>query len=558
MKKILLYITILLLPIIVKAELTTPNQIGYEAKTNKEIILYNESLNEVTNISTDTEIKINSEKTINGETYGSIVYNNEKYLVKINDIDLKYNKLSANSLTRKQEKKLITIANTKIYKGPSIKYEELTESIPANEELTTYYYDDVWSYVDYNGSTGWIYTYSYEELKPYDIDCTVGKVEDKKIKILTTDNITLKNNPLAQETNNKIIPANTELEYKYYYELHDGSKYLYVEKDNNKGWFEVNYSENDNLAAFKYDCNYIYVTNNYINFYSKYNDISSKTSVKILQGTELEILYTATIKNKCNWYYVKYKGEYGWVLSEQYNTDTSTPPFAVYNGTSYKYKTNQELELYKAPNSGNIEGKIPSSTIFVATYILNYQDTRWLYATYNNQKGWVKANNVSVSSSITECLDIKEEEKQTYDTTTTPSENENNTPQATKKSSLLKTILPKIIAILLIIGLLIFFIIKSKKDKNKLINQQKEQKQGTTLQSNQATVTNTTNQTPITIVSNQPLNQTVNIQNNNEIVPIDGITNAIPINDSKEVTNNLNNENMFEQKEIPETKYYNE
>lgn len=512
MKKTLYILIILFIPFVVNAKISNPNQIDYEATPFEDIKLYDLDGNELEKIPTGEILTIDYEKYFNEESYGATSYNGIDGYVKLSDIVIQTQKISLNDLTRHDGKKIKTLKDIDIYKGPSIMYGKIDseEKLPKNTEVTYYYSDDAWAYIDMNGTTGWIYIYQYEENKPYK-DLAYISLSIEEIEILTTGIVTLVNNPIDMKELDVQIPVHTELKTSENYIKHENSNFIKVEYNGQTGWFEVNYKDDDNLAAFKTKCYSIYVTNDTINFYSRYNNLSSKASSKILQGTELEVLYMASVEGLYDWYYIKYKGEYGWILGENYTYETTTPPFALYKGIAYKYTTKQALNIYKNPAQGNLDKTIPASSSFIATYSIIYNDTKWLYVKYNDIQGWVKGDNIILSNTLEQCLDIKEVggNNISYEGGTEEKQETTPTSKPVQKQNILTKIIPFAFFAIIISVLLILYkkgLIKIPQ-KKKATNKVEEQKQNI-----EQPIVQATTQPPIVQPVVQVANQTTTVQ----------------------------------------------
>ena len=116
MKKRVILIIFLLFPFIVNAE-TIPNQYDYDVITSEDTYIYDENGQELTEIPAETELIIDSERYINDNQYGITTYENNTGYILLNKVSMKTKKINVNTLDIKEEKKIITLAETKIYKG---------------------------------------------------------------------------------------------------------------------------------------------------------------------------------------------------------------------------------------------------------------------------------------------------------------------------------------------------------------------------------------------------------------------------------------------------------
>ena len=600
MKKRVILIIFLLFPFIVNAE-TIPNQYDYDVITSEDTYIYDEDGQELTEIPAETELIIDSERYINDNQYGITTYENNTGYILLNKVNMKTKKINVNTLDIKEEKKIITLAETKIYKGPSMNYEELEEGIPKFQELTTKYYDDVWAYVDFNGVSGWIYTYT-DKYNVYDNIASVGQVEKEQKEILIAEKMELYSSPITETKSETEVEQNQTYFYKYYYN-NKGNKYIYIEKDNIKGWLEDKTGTSEAKIAINKGCNSLYAINNSTILYTTFNDLTSKSSYKILQGQELKVLYTATLDNGHEWYYVQYLGKKGWIIGSA-SDNTTQQSFAFYQGTSYKYRTNNDLQMYDNPGGESINKTIKKSTTFEGSYIYNLYGERWIYTEYDGEKGWIKGTGLTTTTSVEKCLEIKDSESDTIVYTGTEEKEEQNAPkQEVKKDN--SNLIPKLIFVLIIIIGLVYVYIKKVKSKKSINKTQEVQNNGTPLpitepvvptqqpqpvvvpiiqqqatpvvaqpiQTQQVQVKQTTPAQPViqqqTPVQNIPVQQqtvpatpvvtqpVAPVQPEVKIEPIDGFVNTVPIEDNDDFTPNFTENNQFVEKVKNDVKDYN-
>jgi hypothetical protein len=169
MKKNLKYLFLLLLiiPTIVKADMAAPAIPSYEATViNPDgASYYSDYTSLVGKLNYEEKLTIIRETIYKGDSYGIFYQNGTEYYVKLKDIQIINNTYDLASARKSDDTKKWTVLvdNLTMYSGPSYSYKKLDTTIPMYTEVTFIYDSDAdeetpWHYVEYNGTGGWVIT----------------------------------------------------------------------------------------------------------------------------------------------------------------------------------------------------------------------------------------------------------------------------------------------------------------------------------------------------------------------------------------------------------------
>ncbi len=193
MRKILFLITIMVGTVlsiqIVKADMGAPSISPYEVRVTKTegTTLTNEEKN--TKAPYDTILKVNYEYLENGIMFGEVEWNKEIYMVKLSDTEvIKQEEGNPQNFDR-EEMKYVYKEGAYLYKGPSKIYGkvdgEIMIPVGAKIKVSIRNEDEIWAYVTYEGVSGWIYYYKYDDHSPYQEKTSLLSVidEEKEIRV---------------------------------------------------------------------------------------------------------------------------------------------------------------------------------------------------------------------------------------------------------------------------------------------------------------------------------------------------------------------------------------
>lgn len=142
-------------------------------------------------------------------------------------------------------------------KGPSEAF-EVMRSIPkgtvieCRKGLSKFRDNSEYSYVTYNGASGWIWTYTSD---PGQKTAKIGYMPEKgsltKLYVFSDKCVLREKADDASRAVTSAIPADTQLEYEYYVSLHTDERVItsyYAKYDGKKGWLIDKYDENFGTA----------------------------------------------------------------------------------------------------------------------------------------------------------------------------------------------------------------------------------------------------------------------------------------------------------------------
>lgn len=410
MKKIpfatIFMLILLLIPIICNADVGLPGITSYKVRVKNPngitIKTYNDGIEK--HFPYDSILEIRWEINQNNKLCGLACEENgsEEYLVDLSEVELMVDRVDTSGLTPNKEvkTKYVYDEGAYLYKGPSKLYGKLDENImiPVGTTISYEYSDEVWAYVEYNGYKGWVYIYSMIDVSQYrEGSCLVDLIPNYwNTSLYTLKDIHLTASPRSTKENGVIIPAFTEITYKYYYFAHAHKHSFCLEYNGKEGWYEVE----DFALAYNckdIDINLIAVAD--IPVYSSFRNIDSTVITTIPKNTECEVIYVYSDEYDTEkWCYVVYNGKEGWILNTREDTK-----FCL-NKYSYEYNynnTEQDQLLVDAEIFDEIDGKttgitIPKGSILFKEYHYSKHDNNtqsieeWYYVYDDTYKGWVK------------------------------------------------------------------------------------------------------------------------------------------------------------------------
>lgn len=506
----------------VKADMGSPMSLGYEGIINNpkgtqcRVQNYDEEKDNYyyTNVKMDygKKVDVSYDYTKGGITYATIKlddngntcdavikdvipykekYTKEDYIEHLkdeygNDYDENY---GDEDFSDKFELYVFNKKGVEIYNGPSLAYSKTGTVIPPNTTIKYGISDDLWVYVTYNKTSGWVYTYQNVYYSPYGYGSGIANVfvENKEYPedsyyIILANNEYLKDYPTDDSANiGTKIKSYTKLRIIYEYYEDKSYKWIYTEYNGQKGWIKITYSSGN--IVYKYT-NKKLIINDAPMYTSPLSD-SKITGTIIPKGTEVESSYFYRVDSYLDfgWYKVKYNGDEGWIKNvnsfDDYSLEYETE-VASYEVSELKVK---ETVLYSSPSTSSkklnqINNKNIKSTYSIRLYdpLVENEETGdygktldWYYVEESGVKGWVnvdyenvvlieKLEESEVVPSTPEKEAIIEEKKE--ETETTPTKNV-NTNTLSKEDIIFYSLFGTII--LGLVTLVIILLINKKK-----------------------------------------------------------------------------------------------
>lgn len=342
MKKIKYFIMLILflMPIIVKGDMAAP-MTSYKVRiSNPEgASIYEWDSEQKSYVATgkklnyDEQYDIMYEQIINNELYGNASVNVKDENENEYSISIGYIKLSDSSplkIDLEAHKKNLLIKyyvfddSCYLYNGPSKIYGKVEPetALKKGTIIESYYYDDMWMYIDYNGIKGWVYKYSYDIFNNAETSGMAYVIENTTYnrKIFTMKDIELYDSPKTDKKIGNIIPKGTTLDYEYIYSMKPHVPNYYVSYNGNSGWIKTEYDDNyiiSNIAYYNTTSLKVKRTHG-IDLYTN-PDTNSGILVRIPGGSELTSKYIMDGgPGAASWYYVSYDIKEGWIYIENY------------------------------------------------------------------------------------------------------------------------------------------------------------------------------------------------------------------------------------------------
>lgn len=329
MKKIsftIIFLAILvLIPIVCNADYSIPTVTPYEVRVSNvngtNLITYTDDT--TVKVPYDTILKVYTEIRIKDTIYGAVAYNDNSYYVKLSDVETLENEMldvtKIETAYARERTLYVYEEGAYLYKGPSKLYGRVDGDImlPVGMTVTFDYTDEMWGYIEYNGVKGWVYIYQTLDLCPYEEGSCLVDIKEGSYKYYTLKDIYLTKTPRTEEKNGVVIPAFSEITYKYYYNSHIHKMSWCIEYEGKEGWYERD----------KYDVAYDYSGENWtltavedLPVYSTCGGTEIEPFATIPENTECDLIYYYDSGYCENWSYISYNGIEGWVMSNDYGS----------------------------------------------------------------------------------------------------------------------------------------------------------------------------------------------------------------------------------------------
>ncbi len=299
-----------------------------------------------------TKLTITGDYMANGVEYLYTTYGDEYGYIKASDARVENKDVVKPTKDDKVDEKFSVITinpdGAKLRSGPSNAHPEVA-TVPAGTEFDIEYVIGgwgAWAYVTYNGTSGWLHFYEYED----SYDCI--NLKEKPGKAMVVDNSTYLtktpdgNSPKVSEA----IPYGTVFSYKHIYN-EAKSDIAYVEYNGVKGWLRTRAAWGEG-AASHFEGSIFTVNPDGLNVYSDIKD-SDKVICKIPYNTivpaEYELFNEGAQDGEISSYvYVSYNGMKGWVRLENWAEVNSVSTSGKVDSMRIDAKS---IPVYKEPST---------------------------------------------------------------------------------------------------------------------------------------------------------------------------------------------------------------
>lgn len=421
MKKyfVMAVLVLMIFPLMVFADAAGPGFQSYQAIVkNDGVKIYDfdrwdERIPEIKGeIKKGSKVEVDYEYEVNGEVYGEVYYNNEMRYIKISDLMLAnatFDMSKASKLTY-EVKGHVYKDGVYLYKGPSMIYEKVDgNAIPVGTDLTYEYFDiaegaePMWVYTTYNGKSGWVYVYQYENVF-YEDASGIASIPKKGSKLINVnESVNLYVSPKASSSKITVdMPMYQELGYSYMFGI-----YCYVTYQGKSGWIKTSNRFDDGepfdgIVKNENEDGFIVLNKQGVNTYTKLLDFSSKTSTTIPYDTMLKYnfsFYKYVGDSLNRWFLVDYDGQKLWL---QVSSEDSSLAFETYLKDALI--AGKQVKIYKEPSTlaNSIDSLDWNKSVEVKyEFYKSYNEGAWYYIVYDkNKKGWLENKNLAFKNEI--------------------------------------------------------------------------------------------------------------------------------------------------------------
>ena len=170
-KVIICFVLFLIFPIFASADMGAPFITPYKIRvSNPNGAVLKDSLhNETVTVPYDTVLEVNYEYKKDDVLYGQVKYDNYSYyIINLSDAQLitSVDDIDFSTFREYEQSMYVFKEGAYLYKGPSRVYGKVDGDveIPVGTIVKTEYcdLDFRWAYVNYNGTKGWVYIFSYQ------------------------------------------------------------------------------------------------------------------------------------------------------------------------------------------------------------------------------------------------------------------------------------------------------------------------------------------------------------------------------------------------------------
>lgn len=398
---IIFIVVLFFIPVICNADVGVPGITPYKVRVkNPNGIIMKSYNNKEKRVSYDTILEIRFEIRNNDKVCGLVLEENspEEYIVDLSEVELIADEVDISGLEPQEPTTMYVYdEGAYLYKGPSKIYDKVDGNvmIPVGTTISFEYSDDMWAYVEYNGHKGWVYIFSMIDVSPYNEgSCLVSQPSDRNTSLYTLTDIYLTSSPRSTEKSGIVVPAFTEVTYKYYYNAHAHRQSFCIEYNGKEGWYE----EEEYAIACNCknrDINLITITD--IPVYSTCRNTDSTVLTTIPKNTECDVIYVTSDEHDIEtWCYVSYNGVEGWIQNLYEDPKICLDSNLYY--FNYKiveqYQALVDTELFTEIGGNTTGVTIPKESILSRKYYYynNNNSENWCYVYNDTYEGWIKYN----------------------------------------------------------------------------------------------------------------------------------------------------------------------
>ena len=299
-------------------EITVDNPDGIELyDSNWDISTNKTTMEKIAVIPDGTKLTITGDYMAGGVSYLSTTYGDKYGYIKASDTRIDSKDIVKPTKDDKVDEKFSVITinpdGAKLRSGPSNAHPEIA-TVPAGTEFDIEYVIGgwgAWAYVTYNGTSGWLHFYEYED----SYDCINLKEEPGKAMVVNNSTYLTQTPDDSSPKVTEAIPYGTIFNYTHIY--HEAKADIaYVEYNGVKGWLRTRDAFAQGAAHYSNDP--IVINNpDGLNVYSDIKD-SDEVICTIPYNTVLpagyEIYNEYTQDSEiCSYVYVSYNGINGWL-----------------------------------------------------------------------------------------------------------------------------------------------------------------------------------------------------------------------------------------------------
>lgn len=431
-------LSLFLMPMIAKADMSAPtftyavrvnNPNGaqaydteWAAKEEKLIVKKDEKTGIV---KYDTTLYVATEEKIDGKDYLYVGFKKDTsdFIVKAEDVEVAKDRVNYKDYENSTPKTGVVFREgAYLYDGPSYKFGKTKDNymIPVGTTIKSYYYDEIFAYVEVDGHKGWVYIYEYNgDISPYG---TLGYIASKPSDVSYPEGyfntlytaIDLKAyKELANEKSESVtIPTNTKLEIDLVYSYEPHNSAYRVKYNGDKYWVVRN---DTNIKLKNIDKNYVVLfdkakiykypgdDNNY--YKGDTGKIIPKYT-KLIYENEMCLDY-----GEGCFYEVTYDGTTGWIIND---SEKAILEYSGDLGTDYskKYVLASDLKVYSNLDKKSNEKTISKGTEVELIYLgyvskLNELNNKLVYMVSKGAEGWIIFDESMISNS-SEIIEIPE------------------------------------------------------------------------------------------------------------------------------------------------------
>lgn len=379
-------------PYFEEIEVTVDNPDGIKMYQYEWIFSTNDTrMYEVCTIPDGTKLTFTSEYMSGGVEYLSTTYGEEYGYVKASDVRIDNKDVVKPTKDDKVDEKfrVITINpdGAKLRSGPSNAHHEVA-TVPAGTEFDIEYVIGgwgAWAYVTYNGTSGWLHFYEYED----SYDCINLKEEPGKTMVVDNSTYLTKTPDTNSPKVSEAIPYGTVFNYTHIY--HEAKADIaYVEYNGIKGWLRTRDSGARGAAYHRNDS--IFTINpDGLNVYSDVKD-SDKVICKIPYNTIVPCEYElynegANDGEICSYVYVSYNGMKGWIRLENWAEINSVSTSGKVDSMRIDAKS---IPVYKEPNANSaVIDTLQKNDKVCRLYGEHIMSDEWFLISNDGYVGWI-------------------------------------------------------------------------------------------------------------------------------------------------------------------------